>query len=233
MAFPVCFAIFMSREVHSLTCVKLPGVASTRSECIDCMESMIRTFESLLWAAASIFSILVSARSIRSSGISFNLAERYLICLSDSSPVIYRGLEEERPEHICSIRVDLPIPGSPPMSIIDPGTIPPPRTLSNSVICVLMRNSLSVGIELRVCISGAVCLIGFNFFEDEEVTVSSTRESHAPQEEHLPCHLGDRAPHWLQTNMDFVFIADNVIKIVPKMKILGILREKTRKESKK
>ena len=29
--------------------------------------------------------------------------------------------------------VDLPIPGSPATKMTDPGTIPPPRTLSNSV----------------------------------------------------------------------------------------------------
>ena len=33
----------------------------------------------------------------------------------------------------CKIRVDFPIPGSPPIKIRDPFTNPPPRTLSNSL----------------------------------------------------------------------------------------------------
>jgi hypothetical protein len=34
---------------------------------------------------------------------------------------------------ICNNNVLLPIPGSPPNKISDPGTIPPPKTLLNSV----------------------------------------------------------------------------------------------------
>ena len=33
---------------------------------------------------------------------------------------------------ICKIKVDLPIPGSPPSKVRDPFTKPPPSTLSNS-----------------------------------------------------------------------------------------------------
>ena len=39
----------------------------------------------------------------------------------------------------CSSNVDLPIPGSPPMSTSEPGTMPPPRTRSNSSMLVERR----------------------------------------------------------------------------------------------
>ena len=35
---------------------------------------------------------------------------------------------------ICRVRVDFPMPGSPPMSTMEPGTIPPPSTRANSSI---------------------------------------------------------------------------------------------------
>ena len=34
----------------------------------------------------------------------------------------------------CKSRVDLPTPGSPPIKTVEPGTAPPPRTVSNSPI---------------------------------------------------------------------------------------------------
>ena len=40
----------------------------------------------------------------------------------------------------CSSSVDLPMPGSPPSSTSDPGTIPPPSTRSNSPMPVLSRS---------------------------------------------------------------------------------------------
>ena len=44
---------------------------------------------------------------------------------------------------ICSINVDLPIPGSPPIKTSDPGTIPPPKTRFNSSDLVGIRSSFS------------------------------------------------------------------------------------------
>lgn len=38
-------------------------------------------------------------------------------------------------------------------------------------------------------------------------TRSSTNVFHAPHEGHLPCHLGESAPHSEQNHMLFVFVA--------------------------
>jgi prepilin-type N-terminal cleavage/methylation domain-containing protein len=43
------------------------------------------------------------------------------------------------PASTCSNRVDLPIPGSPPIRMTDPGTIPPPKTRSSSVMPTFTR----------------------------------------------------------------------------------------------
>ena len=43
----------------------------------------------------------------------------------------------------------MPIPGSPPISVIDPGTIPPPSTKSNSFIPVRHLGRASEAMSLR------------------------------------------------------------------------------------
>src|SRR5690606_12107238 len=52
---------------------------------------------------------------------------------ADSSPGIYSTwVCSESAANACSNNVDLPIPGSPPISTTPPGTSPPPSTRSNS-----------------------------------------------------------------------------------------------------
>ena len=61
---------------------------------------------------------------------------RILICFSLSSPETYNIFFDLELSANCNKRVDFPIPGSPPNSIKDPGTIPPPSTLFNSLSLV-------------------------------------------------------------------------------------------------
>src|SRR5437899_2375756 len=68
--------------------------------------------------------------------------------------------------------VDLPMPGSPPTRTTDPGTIPPPRTKSNSARPVCQRATASLFRSVR-----------------------PISEFQAPHESHLPPHLGWSAPH--------------------------------------
>ena len=55
-------------------------------------------------------------------------------CASDSSPVTYSAgaRAAQRAPSICSSSVDLPMPGSPPISTTEPWTSPPPSTRSSS-----------------------------------------------------------------------------------------------------
>src|SRR6266576_6981613 len=95
------------------------------------------------------------------------------------------------------------MPGSPPTSVTEPGTIPPPRTKSNSARPVRQRvagvsvtaerriGGLSDGPPPPVCRSGDPPIRRF-------ATGSSPKEFHATHAAHLPPHLGCSAPHSVQ-----------------------------------
>ena len=53
----------------------------------------------------------------------------------------------------CNMIVDLPIPGSPPTSTIEPGTMPPPKTKSNSSSPVRQRAESTPLTAPRRCVS--------------------------------------------------------------------------------
>jgi hypothetical protein len=93
------------------------------------------------------------------------------------------------------------MPGSPPTSTNEPGIIPPPNTLSNSEIFVLMRYSLSVEISFNVTTLADfnLCEIFFccDVFLDDTET-SSTKEFHSLQLGHFPNQRGDSVPQLLQ-----------------------------------
>ena len=89
------------------------------------------------------------------------------------------------------------MPGSPPISTKDPGTIPPPKTLLSSESFKSILGLFDVSISF--------ILIGFD--EDwllvnpmETVfgfcTTSSTNEFHSLQALHCPSHLGYLAPQF-------------------------------------
>ena len=62
-----------------------------------------------------------------------SLSALNFICSADSSPETYNTCPAFAILlQIWSINVDLPIPGSPPKSVNEPFTRPPPKTLSNS-----------------------------------------------------------------------------------------------------
>ena len=68
---------------------------------------------------------------------------RIFICSALSSPETYNTLPPIAASccETCSKRVDLPIPGSPPIKINDPGTTPPPKTRFSSASLVCTRGS--------------------------------------------------------------------------------------------
>ena len=86
----------------------------------------------------SITSISVSPKNNISLLLIPSLSALIFICSADSSPETYKTL----PSPLillqsCKIKVDLPIPGSPPTKTREPLTSPPPSTLSSSPIPVL------------------------------------------------------------------------------------------------
>ena len=112
-----------------------------------------------------------------------------LICRSDSSPDTY-NTRWVLPISIaiCSISVDLPMPGSPLTRMIEPGTMPPPSTRANSPIGKWTRSSASPltspigrGWERPVSPRTAVFLETGSSW-----TTSSTIELNVPHCGHLP-----------------------------------------------
>ena len=134
---------------------------------------------------------------------------RILICFNDSSPEIYSTLRFASASfwQTCRSNVDFPMPGSPPTKVREPGTIPPPSTLSSSPIPALIRSSLSKDTSDRR--EGSVLLPPLPaapvFTEPPmpfavTLILSSTIVFHALQAGHCPVHFADSCPHSWQKN---------------------------------
>ena len=118
---------------------------------------------------------------------------RILIWRSDSSPETYKirnslglsfpsALPDAISSAICSSRVDLPMPGSPPTRTIEPGTIPPPSTRANSPMGMVMRDSASPSISVmrRGTERAFIPLTGPRAGAEGSTSTSSTMVSHPP-----------------------------------------------------
>src|SRR5215468_3744443 len=97
--------------------------------------------------------------------------------------------------------VDLPMPGSPPMSSAEPGTTPPPVTRSSSASPVGMRATLGA-------LSANVSRVTARLLEARAkpepggtgTSASSLSVFHAPQAAHLPAQREAAAPQFWHTN---------------------------------
>ena len=107
----------------------------------------------------------------------------------------------------CSKIVDLPMPGSPPISVTLPMTIPPPRTRSSSLMPVTMRLFSFGGADAFQLLRHKACLpvtrgAAAALPEDAlagSATTSSVMVFHAPQDGQRPSQRGLVSPHWVQT----------------------------------
>src|SRR5712692_4683390 len=102
-----------------------------------------------------------------------------------------------------SSSVDFPMPGSPPTSTTDPGTIPPPRTKSNSASPVRHRSKPPPSTADRrtggLPDGGGVLLPAR---PPVRPTASSTKVFHSPHASQRPAHFGCSAPHSVQRNTE-------------------------------
>src|SRR6266581_6347317 len=127
----------------------------------------------------------------------------------DSSPDTYRvdtPWLSSRAAH-CMSSVDLPMPGSPPTSVTEPGTMPPPRTKSNSARPVFQRAMADCLRSVRR-IGGWPVGAPLTAEPLNRPTASSTSEFHAPQLSQRPPHFGWSAPHSVQRNTDLPLDTD-------------------------
>src|SRR6266571_2293109 len=140
-------------------------------------------------------------------GSSARRSARRRSCSGDSSPDTYSvgtPAPSRRAAH-CSSSVDFPIPGSPPTSTTDPGTIPPPNTKSNSANPVFHRSTTPPCTSARRTGGtpvGRYVLAVLPAFPPYRPAASSTRLFHAPQASQRPDHFGCSAPHSVQRNTE-------------------------------
>ena len=190
-AVPYFFAVPSKRDVHSLTCETLPGLELIVEQFIVWIESITRTSGLYSSIALQIENTSVSEAMAIFCPLIPNLLALSLIWETDSSPLTYATVYfwDKLPQ-ICSRRVDLPAPGSPPISIPAPFTIPPPRTLSSSLIPVRIRFLLSsASISLNWLNSTDLYEVFFAVDAGEVSITSSVIVFHSLQDEHCPCHL--------------------------------------------
>ena len=140
-----------------------------------------------------IFSRFVSVSTKQLPCVSPSLSLLILICSLLSSPETYKLFSISRARVICSISVDFPIPGSPPIKTTEPGTIPPPKTLFSSLSLVIILAILEEAIFL-ILIGRSFCK---SLSDHKTVSVclfvlfSSINEFHSLHPGHFPNHLGD------------------------------------------
>lgn len=149
----------------------------------------------------------VSPRIVHSSSVSPSSWRRSLMALSliwrgDSSPDTYKVRKPLLLRGICRARVDLPMPGSPPRSIMDPGTIPPPRIRSTSLFPMSILLSLSTEMSLRgTGLDSEIPTRAFGLAADEALVLRdkpSFMVFHSPHAGQRPIHLEVSLPHDVQ-----------------------------------
>src|SRR5512141_3464355 len=131
---------------------------------------------------------------------------RNFTCASDAAPETYKtGFPcRARPRAAWRRMVDFPIPGSPPRSVDEAGTTPPPITRSNSAIPHDVRDeAVSATSVRRTGRETGKSGMPARCRGEEEATASSTSVFHSPHPGHFPTHLGEEVPHAVQANSTF------------------------------
>src|SRR5919198_3878247 len=166
------------------------------------MESITITRGVSLSASSKMRSLWVSVRSRKESALRSSRRARNATCWADSSPLTYSTLSPtacDKEASICSSRVDLPIPGSPPSNTTEPATNPPPSTRSSSLRPVGVRIPSTSGTSPKVQIAGSALPGRPRVVAPLWEAITSIKLFQAPHSPHWPDHLGAVAPqawHW-------------------------------------
>ncbi|MNO69577.1 hypothetical protein D3C76_604330 [compost metagenome] len=130
-------------------------------------------------------------------------------------------------QRVCRRMVDLPMPGSPPISTTEPSTRPPPSTRSSSADAVEKRGISSTLTSARVLML-ACCPAQPPRPEAGLVRLSttvSTRVFQAPQSAHCPAHFGKVAPHSVQPYMRLALAMEGLrqdkARIITRVRLSG------------
>ena len=199
-AVPVRLANATKRAADSLSCDTEPGLASTSAVAIVWIESTTSTRAPAAVAAARIDSTPVSASTARGPAARPRRRARSPTCRRLSSPVAYTtGTDGASAAAACSSSVDLPMPGSPPISVTEPATSPPPSTRSNSPEPVARRGASTRAAESSVSARPAAAAGAARARAGRCATACAVSVFQASQDGHWPCHLGELSPQALQT----------------------------------
>ena len=197
-AIPSAFATRISSPATSRTCPTDPAALESSIEWSVCTESITHTSGRSASSVASTVSRSVSAITGMSSASARSRSARSRICAADSSADTY-SVRRPAPCRLAStivVSVDLPIPGEPPISTSEPGTMPPPSTLSSSPIPV-RRRSCSAAATSRSATGFTVARPPVREPPEPRPRVaaavfrtSSTSVFHSPQPGHCPAQRG-------------------------------------------
>ena len=140
--------------------------------------SVVRMSRTEVAAASNIGAPASPSRSARSR-----------TCPAASSPLIYTACAPELASlaAVCSSSVDFPIPGSPPMRIALPGTMPPPSARSNSAMPETRRFNGGVLASSASNTTARPPVERSCLLENTVAGTSSVSVFHSPQSTHCPC----------------------------------------------
>src|SRR5581483_3395356 len=204
---PRCLAIATRSPAHARTCVTLPGVPVASGSCTVWIESITTTDGCSASIAVATDGIAVSARIQRCGGSSpGSRSARRRTCWADSSADTSRHFSppDAMADIACSSSVDLPMPGSPPTSVTDPGTSPPLSTRSSSPRPV----ERAVAVEWSTSPSSCGSVrgpAGRRSRVDATASTSSTNVFHSPHVGHFPAHRNAVAPQSVHRWIVFAF----------------------------
>ena len=211
VAVPLALAKRVRCAAHSRTCATLPGALLRASLYTVWMESITATCGRSACKVSRIFSSCISASTRTCEPSSPRRRERKATWLALSSPVTYKVCMpcNCKASSACNSKVDLPMPGSPPMSTTPPSTTPPPSTRSSSPRPLGVRATSSALMSASVATSLAparACGAWLKRFLPPalaaDCTVVSSRLFQALQAGHLPSQRGEVAPQALQVYWD-------------------------------
>src|SRR5919199_2770319 len=202
-AVPVDLASCRKRKAHSRSCDTLPRRPSTSWDMTDWIESITARLGWLARMVAAMVSASVSLRNSRSFESRPMRRARRPTCATDSSPETYSTLPAPRDTSSASWlrRVDLPTPGSPPTSVSEPLTRPPPRTRASSPMPMGRRaksaDRMSARRSGRAAGTGPLLRWAVPALAERTTSSNDPQASHSG---HRPSERGLRYPHSRQTN---------------------------------
>ena len=198
------------RCAHSRTCTTLPGADGTSGSAMVWMLSTTTRWGCTWSMAATMWGSEVSGSSHRCGCTACSRSARRRTCWALSSALTY-SVRVGHWASSCSRMVLLPMPGSPPSRVTEPGTRPPPSTRSSS--------GMPVGCGWANCASTSPMGTARPPTAAEPHARRRRRPLdvfhqlfHASHEPHRPAHFGVAVPHSVQRYTSFTLSCRRTVR---------------------